>query len=300
MNNRREFLFLAPALGGALLRGESHEAQSFQAGTCVGGRQAEAFWASCDTCAQLGFHNIESSGGGVRLVDVYAANPGQLKNELDRRNLKLLGYAHYSEMADPAQRADLITLHLRIARTLQPVGTKYITHLLIPPPKPGVTAQKLPAQMTPEDFKNFGRNANEVAKRVREETGLRIGYHPETVDVAAGLVDRIMESADPRYFDFVADVGHLKAGGLDPLQVYKKYRSRIVTTHFRDYNPDLEYERNGEHIKGRFVPLGEGVIDLHALTTFLEETKFSGQAMAEGGGFGASRDYMVQKLSLKL
>lgn len=221
MNHRRQFLLLAPALGAAFLRGESHEGQSFQAGTCLGGRQADAFWTACDTVSQLGFHNIESSGGGVRLVDVYAANPGQLKDELGRRSLKLLGYAHYSQMADPAQRADLISLHLRIARTLQPIGTKYITHLLIPPPKPGVAAHKLPAQMTAEDFKNFGRNANEVARRVREETGLHIGYHPETVDVAAGLVDRILDSVDPRYFDFVADVGHLKAGGLDPMQVYK-------------------------------------------------------------------------------
>jgi inosose dehydratase len=233
-------------------------------------------------------------------VDVYVANPAQLKEELERRNLKLIGYAHYSLMADPARRAELIDLHLRIARTLKPIGTKYITHLLIPPPRPGVAPQKLPGQMTPEDFRNFGRNANEVAKRVREETGLHMGYHPETVDVAAGLVDRIMEAADPRYFDLIADVGHLKAGGLDPLQVCRKYRSRIITTHFRDYNPDLEYERNGEHLKGRFVPLGEGVIDLRSIAAFLKETKFSGQVMAEGGGFEASRDYMVQKLSFQL
>ena len=214
MTNRRELLLVAAALGRALsLRAQPAAAQLFHAGTCVGGQTTEAFWKACDECSKLGFHYIESSGGGVRLVDAYEKNPGQLKEELAKRKLSLIGYAHYSPMADPAKLDELISLHLRIGRTLQPIGTKYVTHLLIPP--------ALPAEMTAADFKNFGRNANEVGKRLREETGLRMGYHAETVDVAAGLLDPIMESTDPRYFDLVADVGHLAAGGLDPLQVYK-------------------------------------------------------------------------------
>jgi sugar phosphate isomerase/epimerase len=300
MTNRRDFLFLASALGARVARAEQDSVQAFRAGTCAGGQTAEAFLKASEECSQLGYHFIESSGGGARLADVYASNITQLKEELDKRHLTLIGYAHYCEMADPAKREELISLHLRIGRTLRPIGTKYITHLLIPPPKPGVPAERLPAKMTAEDFKNFGRNANEVGKRLREETGLRIGYHAETVDVAAGLLDPVMEAADPRYFDLVADVGHLKAGGLDPLQVYKKYHSRIVTTHLRDYDPDIEYERKGTKIKGRFVPLGQGKIDLPALLAYLRQTGFSGQVMAEGGGFAASRDYMVKQLSIQM
>lgn len=301
MTSRRRLLLVASALGRALaLRAQPAAVQLFHAGTCLGGQTAETFWKACDECSQLGYQYIESSGSGVRLVDIYKTSLSQLKEELARRKLTLIGYAHYSPMADPAQRDDLISLHLRIGRTLQPIGTKYVTHLLIPPAKPGVPLDKIPAQMTAQDFKNFGRNANEVGKRLREETGLRIGYHAETADVAAGLLDPIMDSADPRYLDLVADVGHLTAGGLDPLQVYKKYRSRIITTHFRDYDPNIKFERNGKTIKGRFVPLGQGQINLPALVAYLRETKFEGQVMAEGGGLGPSRDYMVQQLSLKL
>ena len=301
MTNRRELLLLTSTLARTLsLRAQPAATQLFRAGICIGDQTPEAFWKNCDQCSQVGFHHIESSGAGIRLVDVYGPNPGQLKEELVKRQLTLIGYAHYSPMADPAKRDDLISLHLRIGRTLQPIGTKYVTHLLIPPTKPGLSVDQLPAQMSAEDFKNFGRNANEVGKRLREETGLRIGYHAETVDVAAGLLDRIMEAADPRYFDLVADVGHLAAGGLDPLQVYKKYSSRIITTHLRDYDPNIEFERNGKTIKGRFVPLGQGKINLAALLAFLRERKFTGQVMAEGGGLAASRDYMVQQLSLQL
>ena len=301
MVNRREFLLVASALGRSLpLRAQPSTAQSFRAGTCVGGQNAEAFWKACDECAQLGFHYVESGGAGVRLVDVYESTPAQLTKELAKRKINLIGYAHYSAMADATKHQELIDLHVRIGRTLQPIGTKYITHLLIPPARPGVPTERLPSQMTAEDFKNFGRNANAVGKRLQEETGLRIGYHPETVDVLAGLVDPIMESADPRYFDYVPDVGHLTAGGLDALQIYKTYGPRIITTHFRDYDSSIEFERNGKTVKGRFVPLGKGKIDLPALVAYLRGMQFKGRLMAEGGGFEASRDYMVQKLSLQL
>jgi sugar phosphate isomerase/epimerase len=139
-----------------------------------------------------------------------------------------------------------------------------------------------------------------VGKRLREETGLRIGYHAETVDVAAGLVDPVMGAADPRYLDLVADVGHLTAGGLDPIQVCRKYSSRIITAHLRDYDSDVAYERNGQQMKGRFVPLGQGKIDLRGLVSYFRQIGFKGQVMAEGGGFGPSRDYMVQQLSIKV
>jgi inosose dehydratase len=292
MTNRRQFLVLASAAGASLASAQTSGAQQFLAGSCAGGREAEGFLKACDEMSGLGYHYVESSGGGVRLVDVYGSNPLKLKDELDRRHMTLIGYAHYCSMADPAQRDDLIALHLRIGKTLKPLGTRYVTHLLIPP------AQKAPSAMTDEDFKNFGRNVNEVGKRLREETGLRIGYHAETVDVAAGLVDRIMDAGDPRYLDLVADVGHMTAGGLDALQTCKKYGSRIITSHLRDYDPNAEYERNGQHMKGRFVPLGQGKIDLPGLLAYFRQSNFKGQIMAEGGGFGPSRDYMVQKLAI--
>ena len=48
------------------------------------------------------------------------------------------------------------------------------------------------------------------------------------------------------------------------------------------------------------MPLGKGKIDLPALVAYLRGMQFKGRLMAEGGGFEASRDYMVQKLSLQL
>ena len=279
---------------------QAFEPQPFRAGVCVGAAGESGFLKICDECSQLGFHYIESSGGGIRLVDLYAGRGPQLKEELEKRGLTLAGYAQYSLMSDPARQSDLIELHLRIGRLLQPIGTSYITQLWTPPPAPNIPPDQLFKHLTRDDFKNFARNANEVGKRLRNETGLRIGYHPEQADVAAGLIGPVMELTDPRHFDFVPDVGHLTAGGLEALEVYKKYRSRIITTHLRDYDPNAEFERNGQRVKGRFVPLGQGTINLRGLLAFLRDTNFTGQINAEGGGLAASRDYMRQQLSLRL
>ena len=301
MRTRRAFLlFGGMSLRARSLRSQQSGAQAFGVGVCVGVAGEKTFLGICDQCSGLGLHGIESSGAGQRLVDLFDGRIPQLKDELQKRGLHLAGYAQYSEMSDPAKHKELIELHLRIGRALQPLGTRYITQLWTPSPKPGVAASQLLQHLTATDYRNFGKNANEIGKRLRNETPLRIGYHPEQADVAAGLVDRVMEATDPRYFDFVPDVGHLQAGGMDPIAVYRNYRPRMIATHLRDFDPNAEFERDGKPVKGRFVPLGKGVIQLPELIAFLKSTGFAGQVNAEGGGLAASRDYMNQQLQLKL
>jgi sugar phosphate isomerase/epimerase len=301
MWTRRDFLLLSAA--GLRARDawpQKSTAQQFGVGVCVGVPGEQAFLSICDQCSGLGLHHIETSGGGQRLVDLYSGRIPSLKDELQQRGLSLAGYAQYSEMGDPAKSADLLELHLRIGRVLRPLGTRYITQLWTPSPKPGIAPDQLLKHLTASDYRNFGRNANEIGKRLQNETGLQMGYHPEQADVAAGLVDRVMEGTDPRYFHFVPDVGHLQAGGMDPLAVYRKYRSRMIATHLRDFDPNAEFERNGQRLRGRFVPLGKGVIQLPELIAFLKTTGFTGQVNAEGGGLAASGNYMTQQLHLEL
>ncbi len=108
-----------------------------------------------------------------------------------------------------------------------------------------------------------------------------------------------MEGTDPKYFDLIADVGHIAAGGLNPLELCRKYRSRIIAVHLRDWDPNAVSERNGEKVSGRFVPLGEGKIDLPKIVDFLRDTNFSGCVNAEGGGLAPSFDYMTKKLLIQ-
>lgn len=298
MNTRRQFLAVA-STAASLVNARTGQ-QAFRAGTCLGGRDEEGFWKNTENAKAAGFRNIESSGAGLRLADLYQGRAPELKQQFEKRQLKLVGYAQYSSMSDRSATAQLIDLHLRIARVLEPLGTRYITQLLRPPPKPGVAPAKLPAAMTPEEIKNFTANLNDVAKALRSQTTLRIGFHAETPEIAAGLLRAVMEGTDPKYFDLVADVGHIAAGGLDPVEVCRRYRSRIIAVHLRDWDPNAVSERNGEKVSGRFVPLGEGKIDLLNIVDFLRETSFSGSVNAEGGSLAPSYDYMTKKLSIQI
>jgi len=298
MKTRREFLALIP-VGPLVVSGRANS-QSFRAGTCLGGKDEEAFWTNIEKAKTAGFRNIESSGAGVRLADLYQGRSAELKKKFEERQMKLVGYAQYSPMSDRSEVKQLIDLHVRIAHVIEPLGTGYITQLLTPPPKPGVPPAKLPAAMTQEEITNFTTNLNSVAKAVRTQTTLRIGFHAETPEVAAGLLRAVMDGTDPKYFDLVADIGHIAAGGLDPLEICHRYRSRIIAVHLRDWAPNATSERNGEKIVGRFVPLGEGKIDLPKIMEFLRDTNFSGYVNAEGGGLAPSFEYMRAKLAIQM
>jgi len=104
-----------------------------------------------------------------------------------------------------------------------------------------------------------------------------------------------VEDTDPRYYHFWPDVGHLAACGVDPMETYKKYRSRMIGTHLRDVAGPAE-----PPARARMVPFGEGIVKLPALIAFLRGTKFTGCVMGEGAGNQPMHDYMAQTLGLEM
>jgi len=305
--NRREFLRTAGGFAALAAPALAQQSQTFQVGFApLAGMQSteKMFWEACDECAKLGFHYIETDNTRLQIVEAYASRPAAFKEQMNQRGLTMVGFAQSSAMSDPAQREQVIERNLRVGRFLQAVGGKYITHLFSPRPNPAVPREKVLESMSKAEFQDFARTANELGKRLRGETGIRIGYHPEGGDVRTRIFDRILEATDPRYFDFWPDAGHLTAGGANPLEVYKKYRSRMIGTHFKDYDPNIERERNGRVTKGGFVPLGKGIVNFQPLVAFLKETKFTGHVMGELDGQPEAtpvmRDYFVNTLKLKI
>ena len=321
--DRREFLISAAVLAGTgvvacnsspkvdeSLKKDTpaEKAQSFIVGFApLAGMQSteEMFWQACDECAQLGFHHIETDNTRLQIVEAYADRPSQFKEQMDKRRLTMLGFAQFAAMSDPAKKVQVIEQNMRIGRFLHAVGGRYITHLFEPRPNPNVSEDKNFQSMPNEDFRTFASTANELGKRLREETGIRIAYHAEGEEVKAGILHRIMEMTNPDYFDFWPDTGHLAAGGSKPMDVYRTYRSRMIGSHFKDYDPNIEWQAaDGQRRKGRFVPLGKGVVDFPPLVAFLKESGFTGQIMGELDGQPEStkmmRDFIVEVLHLRI
>jgi sugar phosphate isomerase/epimerase len=258
----------------------------------------ESFWRICDECQKLGVHHIEINNTNRKIVEAYESRIAEFREEMAKRGLTLLGSAMYSHMHLTGQRTGLIEMHVRVARFLKATGGKYMNPLIAPGDNLGNGTDE---QYRAVDVKAWAANANEIGKRVTEETGIAIGLHPEQGDIRAGLIDRFMDATDSRHFNLWPDVGHFVACGVDPMSVYKRYRSRMVGTHLRDFQPISDAQSpDGQPPRGRMVAFGTGVIKLPELVGYLRETKFTGPVMGEGGGNQAMRDYMVDTLKLNL
>ena len=202
----------------------------------------------------------------------------------------------YSHLHVASLRAELVDTHLRLAKFLKATGGKYIDSIVAP-------GEAL-ANGTEEDYRKvdplaLAANMSEIGKRVREETGIVVGWHPEQGDIRAGLVDRVLDS---RSCSLLADVGHFAACGVDPMSVYKKYGSQIMGTHLRDFQPRpprIPDSAGGPPPRGRMVEFGAGVVKLPELVSYLLDIKFTGPVMGEGGG-EFMRRYMADKLQLRL
>lgn len=261
-------------------------------------QRLENFWRLCDECATLGVHHIEVNNTYGQIVQTYDGRLSEFQDEMAKRKLRMLGFAMYSHLGRSGERQEMIDEYLRVARFLKAIGGRYIAGLIAPAEQLGNGDEESYRRV---DVKAMIANCNEIGKRVKEETGIDASYHPEQGDIRAGFWDRVMDGTNPKYYSFWPDVGHLKACGVEPIEVYRKYRSRMVGTHLRDFQPVAATEANGRPERGRMVPFGTGTINLPELVAFLRETKFTGCVMGEGGG--GSRlmsEYMSDKLGLSL
>ena len=122
-------------------------------------------------------------------------------------------------------------------------------------------------------------------------------------------IGRMMEMTDPRYFNLNPDTGHLLAGGSDPVEVFKTFRSRIHYLHFKDWDPNMVTARTAQTgRKGGFSELGEGRVPLPQIADFLLETGYDKWVMIEIDSSrttpldSATKDlkYMTDRLKLKV
>jgi len=179
----------------------------------------------------LGVHHIEVNNTNSQIVQAYERRLTEFQDEMSKRKLGMLGFAMHSHLHQTERRKEMIEEHLRVARFLKSIGGRYIAELIAPAANLGNGDDDSYRNV---DMKAVVADANEIGKAVKNETGISIGYHPEQGDVRTGIWRRMVEETDPRYYYFWPDVGHLAACGVDPLETYKKYRSRMIGTHLRD------------------------------------------------------------------
>lgn len=224
------------------------------------------------------------------------SEPVQLKAELNQRTLNLVGAFVPVNFINPEDHSSGMNLALRTARLLKDTDPKHSRIVLSDDNGKNPTRTKLTGRikpehsLTPEAWKIFASGVEEIAKAVKNETGLDCVFHHHCAGYieTPWEIEKLLDSTSPEYVNLCFDTGHFAFGGGDPVEGLIQFRERIGHVHFKDWSQtlfeevvekDLDYfEAVG---KGIFCELGKGSIDFRAVLDELRNQNYSGWIVVE-------------------
>ena len=148
--------------------------------------------------------------------------------------------------------------------------TLNIEYLIVPAPPVKGNEFKDQFSMTEDEWIIFGKNLSSYIS-IFEDSGLKLGYHNHSFEfrpLPTGKlpIECIMEQNENLKFEI--DLGWTVAGKADPIFWIKKYASRIIACHLKDFSsPDknlLDYDSQ--------CAIGEGFIDWKSILNEIKNT----------------------------
>ncbi len=237
-----------------------------------------------DEIKQTGYEGTELGDWGFMPTD-----PQKLKSELDKRNLKLLGAFVPVLLKEKSKHDEGINTAVKTAALMRDAGFPEAFIVLADDNGTIPVRTKNAGRITPDlgltkvEWNIFSKGANELAKIVKEETGLRTIFHhhcggyietPEEIEM-------LMNSTVPDLLGLVLDTGHYKFGGGDPVEALKKYSNRIWHIHFKDCDNKVSGKsrlQNWDYFEsvrnGVFCELGKGSVDFQSIICELQNMKY--------------------------
>ncbi len=140
--------------------------------------------------------------------------------------------------------------------------------LVFGPPSPNVEDER-------EAIQNMAAMANEIGRIALTEYNVKTSVHPHVGGLIENprQIDLLMRETDPKYFNLGPDTAQLWMGGGEPVEMFEKYKNRLVYIHYKDIRA---YNRGLRGYMDNVIELGRGVIDFPALHRILKRIKYKG------------------------
>jgi inosose dehydratase len=279
---RRTFLSAAAALplawrASAVGAGKAEITVAITVDTRPDWNGPQNFIRSIDEASEVGYTWIETFWN---YVERWEKSPQGLKDELDRRRLRLETVSNGGRMrtnfVDPAQRAGVIEDHMRLIQFIHWFGCDHL--------KINIGGRHAEGDRSPA-YRVMADTFNELGRRMTG-MGMKFAVHPH---LGSSLetqqdTDAIMELTDPEHVYLVVDTGHTSMAGMDPVQLTRRYWSRIVEYHIKDVAPEDRGGHKGElrqpyntTVENRiFFELGKGGVDFPGIKAILDEHGWKG------------------------
>jgi inosose dehydratase len=166
----------------------------------------------------------------------------RLREDLNNRNLQLLGGFVRLELRNPDRKSAEIERGIELATFFRDSGA---TYLIV---ADSGDARRLseaghvnPAGgLTAERWRALGSGLNELGNRLGPH-GVQVVFHNhvgtyvETQDETA----RLLEETDPQLVSWCLDCGHLAYGGGDNLEMLERYDNRVGYVHIKDLDKSI-------------------------------------------------------------
>lgn len=244
-----------------------------------------------DEMQAAGYAGTELGDWGFMPTD-----PVHLRQALAQRQLSLVASWVSVALHDPARHHASAADAVRTARLVAQVGGPQSVIVLGndpygDPARTRAAGRITPAQgLTAAQWQTFAAGAIEVARRVREETGLRTVFHPhigtwvETPDETR----RLMALTPPNLLGLCFDTGHWAFAGGDPVQGVAEFADRIWHVHFKDHAPHIARQSREQGWDGPtsvghgvFCELGQGDVDFTGVGRALRAMGYAGWIVVE-------------------
>jgi len=228
---------------------------------------------------------------GTEIGNKYPRDPETLKTYLEPRNLKVAS-ACFSAFLTTKPFEETKQAFIEHRDFLHAMGAKVIV----------VSEQghSIQGQMDTPVFKekpiftdsdwSLLTEGLEYLGELAHEKGMDIVYHHHmgTGVQTTEEIDRLMENTSPDKVSLLFDTGHLVFSGENPIEIYKKYQSRIKHIHFKDIREEVAKEVKGNNDsfligvkKGVFTVPGDGMIDFRPIMKAITDSGYEGWIVVE-------------------
>jgi len=234
-----------------------------------------------DVMRDTGFIGVRLTGY-PGILKTYSMTAQQLEREISKRNLYVATISFGGPVNDPAQHGNVVAKAREAMNFLKIFGAD---HLVVFPPSRRKAGENVDAAFAAmcKGFNLIGEAANEM--------GFKAGLHNHLDEMVEGPaeVDKCMQMTDPKLFNFAPDTAHLHLGGSNVVEMYQKYKHRLVFMDYKDARwttPKEDLKLPNGHVYKKDSPmakffdsiydLGDGDIDFPACHRILKEVSYKG------------------------
>lgn len=239
-----------------------------------------------DEMVQAGYVGTELGPYGFLPTDSQ-----ELKRELGKRNMALLGAFVPLPLGRPDQHQEGFRSAMEVARLLAANGAPFIVLADEMSEKRMAIAGRATEKdgFTPAQWEDAAKLIACITKSAAE-IGVRsvFHHHAGTYVETPGEVARLLELTDPNLLGICLDTGHYLYGGGDPVEFARSQAKRIWHLHFKDIRGNVLDQVRRDKLGfldairlGVFCELGEGNVDLAGVIRELNAAGFDGWGVFE-------------------